>query len=379
MIVRTLDEALGTRRSVTTGNWRSVRLVLAEDGVGFSFHITTMFAGTETPMRYRNHVECVYCVEGDGELVDSVTGRRQPLRAGVLYLLDKHDPHVVHARTDLVIACVFAPALVGDEVHDEEGGFPAADSVRLEVPGCSTEADLRFAYLNLAGHPRGERMLERLVSAGFVPSLVIEEESALAVAGREAQLRELKQVPEFRPPPSTGHICAEHDVLYRVVPNHNDPAVPGLLAETGVHLGVLGDTRILRRHVIDAAPHGILNTHPGYLPDVRGNNPYIWAVIHGLPQGATVHLIDHRVDRGPVLLARELAERPGSVPRLVHAVNELCASVLVDALRGVVAGRARLTPQPDDGRMTFRAAPPGAWAVASEILSGQNNELEAGR
>ena len=50
MIVRNLDDARQTPRRVVTSNWESTRLLLKSDRMGFSFHITTIYAGTETPM-----------------------------------------------------------------------------------------------------------------------------------------------------------------------------------------------------------------------------------------------------------------------------------------------------------------------------------------
>jgi L-ectoine synthase len=124
LIVRTLSELDGTDRDVRTDTWRSRRFVLAGEGVGFSFHDTVLYAGTETSMWYANHVEAVYCVGGEGELVDDETGEVHPLRDGTMYLLDGHERHRVRATTDLRMACVFNPPVTGREVHDEHGVYP---------------------------------------------------------------------------------------------------------------------------------------------------------------------------------------------------------------------------------------------------------------
>lgn len=66
MIVRTTDEITGTERDVESedGNWRSKRIVLGGDRVGFSFHETTIGgAGTVNEFHYANHVEAVWLVE----------------------------------------------------------------------------------------------------------------------------------------------------------------------------------------------------------------------------------------------------------------------------------------------------------------------------
>ena len=124
MIVRNLKDARKTNRRVVSKTWESTRLLLKGDNMGFSFHITTMYAGTSTPMCYRNHLESVYCISGTGEVEDSPTGKRYPIEPGTIYILDKHDEHVLRAETELTLACVFNPALNGREVHDESGAYP---------------------------------------------------------------------------------------------------------------------------------------------------------------------------------------------------------------------------------------------------------------
>ena len=124
MIVRTLQEIEGTDRDVQAPTWASRRFVLANDGVGFSLHDTVMRAGTETVMWYRNHIEAVYCIEGDGVLEDLVASTSYPIRPGTMYLLDGHERHRVKASTDLRMVCVFNPPCTGGEVHDEEGVYP---------------------------------------------------------------------------------------------------------------------------------------------------------------------------------------------------------------------------------------------------------------
>jgi L-ectoine synthase len=124
MIVRNLQQARAGARHVTAETWNSTRLLLKNDKVGFSFHITTIFAGTETPMHYRNHFEAVYCIAGEGEVETVRDGRVYPIAPGTLYVLDQHDQHILRARTEIQFACVFNPPLNGREVHDASGAYP---------------------------------------------------------------------------------------------------------------------------------------------------------------------------------------------------------------------------------------------------------------
>jgi hypothetical protein len=43
---------------------------------------------------------------------------------------------------------------------------------------------MRYAFLNLLDHPRGNFMLKQLVEGGIISSLIIEEDSNLALQGR---------------------------------------------------------------------------------------------------------------------------------------------------------------------------------------------------
>lgn len=136
MIVRQLNELTGTDRDVRDPNWSSRRLLLQEDGMGFSLHDTLIHAGTSTEIHYRNHLEAVYCIEGKGQVKLVESGKVIPIEAGTVYALDQHDHHILTAETDMRMVCVFAPALVGPETHDETHCYPLLSaSVSAESEG----------------------------------------------------------------------------------------------------------------------------------------------------------------------------------------------------------------------------------------------------
>jgi L-ectoine synthase len=133
VIVRRLEEVQGSERDVGAPTFKSRRFLLSEDGFGFSFHDTVLYAGSETYIWYKNHLEAVYCIAGTGELEDLDNGVTHEIRPGTFYALDGHERHWLRATTDLRMMCVFSPALTGDEVHDDEGTYP--------LPPLKTEPD----------------------------------------------------------------------------------------------------------------------------------------------------------------------------------------------------------------------------------------------
>ena len=123
MIVRTLNSAEQSDRRVVSNGWESTRLLLKNDGMGFSFHITTIYAGANLEMHYQNHLESVYCISGAGEIENLADGKIYPITAGTIYALDKHDKHILRASTEMKMACVFNPPLNGKEVHNAQGAY----------------------------------------------------------------------------------------------------------------------------------------------------------------------------------------------------------------------------------------------------------------
>jgi L-ectoine synthase len=134
MIVRSLKDLSGTERQVSATNWTSRRLLLRDDQMGFSLHDTVIHAGTTTEMHYRNHLEAVYCIEGHGTVTLVETGETFDLEPGTMYALDQNDKHILVARSDMRMICVFNPPLLGPESHDETGAYPLMEDL-MEQPG----------------------------------------------------------------------------------------------------------------------------------------------------------------------------------------------------------------------------------------------------
>jgi L-ectoine synthase len=125
MKVRTLEEAAQSNRRIVSPdkNWESTRLLLKDDAMGFSFHITTIYENADFQMHYKNHLESVYCISGEGEVETLADGKKYPIKPGTIYILDKHDKHILRAFKEMKMACVFNPPLNGKEVHNAEGAY----------------------------------------------------------------------------------------------------------------------------------------------------------------------------------------------------------------------------------------------------------------
>ena len=129
MIVRDFNELKTTDRAVSDARWTSTRMLLADDGMGFSFHITELEAGSEHTFHYKHHFESVYCMAGAGSITDLATGETHQIKPGVMYALNLNDKHTLRATEKLVMACCFNPPVTGNEVHREDGSYAPAEEV----------------------------------------------------------------------------------------------------------------------------------------------------------------------------------------------------------------------------------------------------------
>lgn len=127
MIVKQLEEIKDSASEVSSDNWVSRRLLLKKDNMGFSLHDTIIRAGTETRIWYKNHLEAVYCIEGEGEIELIDNGDIYPIKPGTVYALDGHENHYLRAKKDMRLICVFNPPCTGRETHDEDGAYPLLD------------------------------------------------------------------------------------------------------------------------------------------------------------------------------------------------------------------------------------------------------------
>ena len=148
-------------------------------------------------------------------------------------------------------------------------------------------------------HWKTQAGLQNLFLAGYQPSL--------ALAADPVDLKFYKSKVRITPKDlflvHPADICEKYKVDYKVV-KHNSQETCALVKEHDLDLGIVLGARILDQEVIQSFNLGVLNMHPGILPDNRGLDNIKWSLIKNLPIGVTCNLIDDKIDRGR-LVARE--------------------------------------------------------------------------
>ena len=105
-----------------------------------------------------------------------------------------------------------------------------------------------------------------------------------------------------------------------------------------------GFMRILSPGFVDAFPHRIINLHPALLPSFPGAHAVRDALAFGVRvTGTTVHLIDHEVDHGPILLQEAVRIEPGDTEEALHErIKNVEHRLLPQACRLMLEGRVRV-------------------------------------
>ncbi|MEJ2122020.1 MAG: ectoine synthase [Alphaproteobacteria bacterium] len=123
MIVKRLEDVVGTKGEAHGDKWHSLRLLHHEDGMGVTLTDSILEEGFEMVLWQKNHLEACYCLEGEGTVEELDSGTVHNIRPGTLYAMNNHDRHRIRAETKMRVVCTFVPALTGHEVHDADGSL----------------------------------------------------------------------------------------------------------------------------------------------------------------------------------------------------------------------------------------------------------------
>jgi phosphoribosylglycinamide formyltransferase, formyltetrahydrofolate-dependent len=102
-----------------------------------------------------------------------------------------------------------------------------------------------------------------------------------------------------------------------------------------------GFMRILSPAFVDAFEGRLINLHPSLLPSFAGAHGVRDALEFGVKvTGTTVHLVDHQVDHGPILLQEAVAVLPDDTEEKLHErIKDVEHRLLPEACRMMLQGR----------------------------------------
>ncbi|MBO4609779.1 MAG: formyl transferase [Lachnospiraceae bacterium] len=108
---------------------------------------------------------------------------------------------------------------------------------------------------------------------------------------------------------------------------------------------------IIKEDVIDLLGNRIINLHTSYLPWNKGSSPNIWSFIEDTPKGVTIHRLEKGLDKGKILLQKELFfdEEKETLCTTYEKLNEEIVSLLCENWDDIKAGKIPLKEQEGTG------------------------------
>ncbi len=131
------------------------------------------------------------------------------------------------------------------------------------------------------------------------------------------------------------------------VPDHNGPECQKLLREFRPDIGILTNTRRIKKEILEIPRHGFFNLHLSALPEYAGLDSIFWALCHGEKEiGVTVHFAAQEIDRGDIVLQRKVpVSRFDDENSLYQKALWLGTFLMTEALKQLEAGTLERTPQ----------------------------------
>jgi len=101
-----------------------------------------------------------------------------------------------------------------------------------------------------------------------------------------------------------------------------------------------GFMRVLSKGFIDRFPNRVLNVHPSLLPAFPGARAVELALRHGVTvTGVTVHIVDEKVDHGPIVVQRPVTVEADDTVEILHARIQVEEHALYpEVVRALVKG-----------------------------------------
>ena len=228
---------------------------------------------------------------------------------------------------------------------------------------------LRFVFMVLEEHPYGREMLRVLLENNLVPSIIIQEVSAVSDLEREKFLKRIAGQPV---PPRMTELITGKKIPFYCVGNHNDTTSLELLVANQPDILVLGGTRIIKQNILQIPTRGTVNAHPGLLPMLRGSASVGWALYKDLPQGATAHFIDPGIDTGDIIIKSELpVYHHDTYESLNYRIGRLSGELMAKSLQHIENGTVNRTHQDPGVGETFKVIP-------DDLLKEGIRRLESG-
>ncbi|WP_312449977.1 ankyrin repeat domain-containing protein [Stutzerimonas nitrititolerans] len=187
-------------------------------------------------------------------------------------------------------------------------------------------------------HRKTSDFIIDLVSMGVRNFIVLAAPKKMLAIQGEAITNEQKII--HCPPIDTKTLCQNFGIPFYSVAHEDFSSVRLLRDKYSFSVGIISGARIISSEIIGIFPGGIVNFHPGKIPESSGLDAFYHTIRLDVEPGVTTHFIDHKVDAGRLIHFDEVAinsnDTPGVVTENIYQTQRTALRRLVLMLKNGV-------------------------------------------
>jgi phosphoribosylglycinamide formyltransferase-1 len=184
-------------------------------------------------------------------------------------------------------------------------------------------------------HKKTQDFLFRLLVKGYKPSMVVAANMVSLNIPESSIKSKIRHIGLIHPK----EICEQFNIEYLVL-DHNSNELESLLESEKPDLGIISGARILKSPIINQFKSGIINFHPGLIPEARGLDALFWSIKNDIQLGVTAHLIDKRIDAGKILAIKHLKVfKDDTLLDLSNRLYEIQLEMIEDSITSAIEGK----------------------------------------
>jgi len=165
-------------------------------------------------------------------------------------------------------------------------------------------------------------------------------------------------------------ICKSNEINVHFFDNINSNETAKSIEEFKPELIVLGGAPLLKKRLLKLPSIGVLNAHPGILPQARGMDVVAHSILEDIPHGITVFKLDEGMDTGSIIIKEFLVSRTAthSLQEIEAKVEALAGKAMVKAIKIIEKGTVNFVRQRRDEGNSFKAIGYKEYCLAKRKL-----------
>jgi hypothetical protein len=118
-------------------------------------------------------------------------------------------------------------------------------------------------------------------------------------------------------PINTSALCEQLGIPFYNIEHDDEVGISEIVSAHDVQIAIISGARIIKGNIIALFSRGVVNFHPGKVPETSGLDAFFYALKKNVTAGVTTHFIDHRVDAGFQLFFDEAYVGPSTTPEMM--------------------------------------------------------------